>query len=331
MNGNQAYNLKFEMKIDHILNQYPQLLGYRNYLTDSSISTVYKYVYYVSCFLEFVNKRQEELIFDDFTNYLYNVQINHKGEPTTASYKIAVYSALKKYNMYLVAANILQHNYMSNIRRPKYVESQKTVEKREIGYLDEKEIKTYIYNVKNGITTNKIKVKEYDYYRERDMAIVMVFLNTGIRCSALIKLDVDNINLDNSEIIVVDKGSKVNKHMISEDTKECLVQWINKRNQILQGREENALFISDRKTRIGQTTVSDIIKKYTKNIIGKNITPHKLRATYGTQLYNATKDLFFVQEMMGHSNPQTTALYIRDKSDMKEKASNIMGNLTKLD
>lgn len=330
MNGNQAYNLKHETKINMILQEYPKLRGYRNYLTDSSVSTIAKYVYYVSCFLKYVNKNQEDLRFDDFTNFLQHIQTNHRGEPTTSSYRIAVYSALKKYNMYLVAANILTTDYMNSIKRPKYVELQKTVEKRANGYLTEDEIRTYLHDVKNGITRNKIKVKEYDYYRERDLAIIMVFLNTGIRCSALIKLDVDNVDLEESEIIVVDKGSKVNKHVISEDTKICLINWLEKREQILKDKQESALFISDRKERLSQNSVSDIIKKYTRNISGKNITPHKLRATYGTQLYNATKDLFFVQEMMGHSNPQTTTLYIRDKSDMKEKASNIMSNLTKL-
>lgn len=331
MNGNQEYNLKYEIRINNLLNKSPQLRGYRNFLTDCSISSVYQYVTYVNSFLEYVNKTPENLTFDDFLNYIQHIQINQKGEQSTASFRIAVYSSLKKYSQYLVIANILQHDYMANIKRPKYSETQKTVEKRAKGYLDEKEIKIYVSNVKNGITNNKYKTQEYEYYRARDMAIVMLLLNTGIRCSALVKLDIDNVNLEESEIIVIDKGNKINRHMISEETKECIVSWLEQREKILNGVNEPALFISDRKVRIGQSTVYDMIRKYTKNIDGKNITPHKLRATYGTQLYNATKDLFFVQEMMGHSNPKTTTLYIRDKSDMKEKASTIMANLTKLD
>ena len=54
------------------------------------------------------------------------------------------------------------------------------------------------------------------------------------------------------------------------------------------------------------------------NISGKNITPHKLRATYGTQLYNATKDLFFVQEMMGHSDISTTQVYLNMNSRLRD-------------
>ena len=70
------------------------------------------------------------------------------------------------------------------------------------------------------------------------------------------------------------------------------------------------------------------MNKYSSNIKGKHITPHKLRATYGTQLYNATGDIYFVQECMGHSNPKTTEIYIRDTKNTTKKASDIMKNLT---
>ena len=64
------------------------------------------------------------------------------------------------------------------------------------------------------------------------------------------------------------------------------------------------------------------------NIDGKNITPHKLRATYGTQLYEKTGDLYMVQECMGHSSPKTTELYIRGKkSEFAKTASEIMSKV----
>ena len=221
MDGNQAYNLKYEVRINNLLKSYPQLKGYRNYLTDCAISTIYQYLTYISSFLQYVNKPPENLIFDDFLSYLQYIQTNQNGEQSTASFRIAVYSALKKYNQYLVIANILPYNYMENIKKPKFSETQKTIEKRASGFLDEKEIKIYVNNVRNGITNNKFNLQENSYYKARDIAIIMLFLNTGIRCSALIKLDVDNVNLEDSEIIVIDKGSKINRHMISEETKDC--------------------------------------------------------------------------------------------------------------
>lgn len=335
MNGDQAFIHEYERKIEVVLKSHPELKGFRNYLTDIAISSTYQYIYYISCFLEFVNKPPNLLTFDDFTGYLYYIQLNQYGERTVSSYRIVVYSALKKYNAYLVSANILSVNYMLNIKRPKSTEIQKTIDKRAEGFLSKDEIQKYISNVKSCNTTLKVKKNISDPYKTRDIAIIMIFLNTGIRCSALIKLDVNNIDIENSEIVVTDKGGKINKHMISDDTKQCLIKWLSYREELLKNnilqKNEDALFISSHKRRMSPQAVYDIVKKYTVGINGKNISPHKLRATYGTQLYNETKDLFFVQEMMGHSNPKTTTLYIRDKSNMKEKASTIMANLTKLD
>ena len=77
-----------------------------------------------------------------------------------------------------------------------------------------------------------------------------------------------------------------------------------------------------------QSSISRVVKKYASEISNKNITPHKLRATYGTQLLKATNDIYFVQDCMGHSNPKTTELYIRgQKQENRKKASEIMSKI----
>ena len=102
--------------------------------------------------------------------------------------------------------------------------------------------------------------------------------------------------------------------------------WIYIRENIVDD-DEQALFISNRKKRMDVSSISNVVKKYSKHINNKNITPHKLRATYGTQLYNETRDVLFVQDCMGHSSPKTTQLYIRDRKDNLKKASDIMAKL----
>jgi site-specific recombinase XerD len=109
-----------------------------------------------------------------------------------------------------------------------------------------------------------------------------------------------------------------------------LEAWMNKRKQLLNGKDEDALFISNQRKRIGNTTVYDIVKKYSSNIKEKKISPHKLRATYGTHLYNETRDIKFVQDQMGHSNPKTTELYIRGNQEAdRRKAADIMSSFLK--
>ena len=160
---------------------------------------------------------------------------------------------------------------------------------------------------------------------ERDLLIVLIFLQTGMRCSALYKLDVDSIDIDTHTLVTIDKGSVIREYELSEETIEHLKKWLIVRKEKLMGRNESALFISNQRKRLGNQGIALIVNKYGQTIKGKNITPHKLRATYGTQLYEATHDLYFVQGSMGHANPKTSELYIRgQKQNITKKASDIM-------
>ena len=160
--------------------------------------------------------------------------------------------------------------------------------------------------------------------------MINIFLNTGMRCSALYKLDVDNINFETKTLVVLDKGSKLQVYDLSDDTLEMIVKWLDKRSIILGDQIEEALFISNQRRRMTQTSIGRIVHKYAQEIPGKNITPHKLRATYGTQLYEHTHDIYFVQECMGHNNPKTTELYIRGQKDgTRKKALEIMTKVVK--
>lgn len=328
MNGNLEYEKKYQRKIDNILESNKSLYGFYSFIGDKSISTIYNYLLDINSFLSYVNnKNVSELNVDDFAGYMMKIQRNKNGERTTSSYRIAVYSALKKYGKYLVASNQLEKNPMDFIDRPKPIESQNTIAKREIGYLSKHEIPKYVKTIEKGIGTERSKKRQKEW-KERDLAIVMIFLNTGIRCSALMKIDLDSIDFKNKTLTVTDKESYVNCYELSDELLDIIKGWIIKRDEILKGEKVDALFISNRKTRMDQASIYRIVNKYASNIKGKHITPHKLRATYGTQLYDATKDIYFVQECMKHSNPKTTELYIRGIKNHTKKASDIMKNIT---
>lgn len=327
MKGNIEYEIKYQNKIDGLLAEEPRLCGFYSFIGDKSISTIYNYLLHVNGFLKFTNKDTNKLNIDDFSGYMMRIQKNQKGEKSTSSYRIAVYSALKKYGKYLKISNQLTDNPMNYIDRPKPIETQKTIEKREIGYLTKEEIPQYILTVEDGVGTTKMKSQQKTW-KERDIAIILLFLNTGIRSSALMKIDVDDIDFVNNILIVTDKESLVSKYELSDELIEVINSWMVKREEILQGKNVDALFISNRKQRIGFRSVYTIVNKYDKNILGKHITPHKLRATYGTQLYEETGDVYFVQKCMHHKNPKTTELYIRGHNNQTKIASEIMKELT---
>lgn len=324
MNGNLAYEQRYERKIQNILNKNTQLYGFYSFMNNKAISTRYNYLNIVYNFLNDIRKSPYKLTLDDFTKFMLKSQKTLNGDNTTSSFRVTIYQALKKYGNYLVANHQLDRNPMDFIDKPKQKDSQKTIIKRENGFLSEDEIEKYIDCVKLGTYTSK----NITYYKERDLAIIMIFLNTGIRCSALMKIDINDINFNMKTLTVTDKEDKVNTYDLSDKLIEIINDWLIKRKQMLNGKEEEALFISDRKQRMCPGTIAAIVKKYAYNITGKNISPHKLRATYGTQLYNATGDIYFVQEQMHHENPKTTEKYIRGIKNSSKKASDIMANLT---
>lgn len=327
MSGRQEITKKFLDMINVILdNSSEYMTGFSNFMSDSSIKTKYYYINHVNAFMKYTNKNPENLLFDDFSNYMASIIYKEDGSKTSSSYQINIYSSLKKFCEYLYVSKRLPENYMLYIKRPKAKESQETIVKREKGYLTERELKRYIRSVEIGATApHRVQSIEWDI---RDKAIILTFLCTGIRNSALRTIDLQDVDLRKKTLVVTDKGEHVRIFDIPDSLCEAISEWLECREKIMKGYHSQALFVSRRKNRMDSGTVLHIVKRYADvSIDGKNITPHKLRATYGTQLYNKTGDIYFVQECMGHSNPKVTELYIRDKKQNTKRAGDIMDGL----
>lgn len=324
-NGTESYESNYKRKINNLLDANIDLglRGYVNFIHNSSYSTRFAYLNYVVNFLRYANKRKEDLTLDDYTEYICSI------EDKTSSYQIAVYSAMKKLSSYLNATGIAKVDYMQHIPRPKFVESQKTKEKRENAYLNEKELQKYMSNVNDGIGSDIAKAKQ-EHWRTRDLLMIQIFLTTGMRCSALYRLDVDSLDLEKGTLATVDKGGQVQLHHLSESVIEIAKKWLIDRKLKGVSPNEKALFISNRLTRMHVNSIAKVVDKYAATVKKTKFSPHKLRATYGTHVYNKTKDVYLVQQCMGHSNPKTSELYIRgQKNASRERASVIMDNLLK--
>jgi len=327
MNGREEYNYRLKIKNDKYIHDHPELRGFKNYLSDYSQTTVYNYLLIITRFNEYVKKPEQRLTIDDFSGYLNIMKFKENGELRNNSNMITIYHALKNYASYLEAKGVLKNNPMEKVRRPKFSESQITIQKRENAFLTSQEITELLNNIKQGVGSSKAKSFQ-EHLKERDIAIVLVFLSTGIRCSALCNLDVDSYDATNHRLIVTDKGDKTQFFSLNSITCDAINTWLHIRSRMIADTDNcNALFISQKRKRMDQSTISYNLKKYTITIQGKHITPHKLRATYGTQLYEATKDIYFVQKAMGHNSPTTTERYVRGQDEVTKEASDIMGRL----
>ena len=142
----------------------------------------------------------------------------------------------------------------------------------------------------------------------RDTAILTLFLGTGIRISELVGLNDDSVNFEDNSFVVTRKGGGQAILYFSDEVAFALKEYIAaKKNDPKIPENENALFLSMQYKRINVRSVEFLVKKYSKTVTPlKKITPHKLRSTYGTRLYNETGDIYVVADVLGHKDVNTT-------------------------
>lgn len=143
----------------------------------------------------------------------------------------------------------------------------------------------------------------------RDRVIFEVLLGTGIRLGELVGLDLDDVDLDAKHLRVRAKGNICQVKFLKTDLRSLLRAWLNERRR-LTSAQERALFLSNRGTRITPRQVARRIKDWLVRAgIGKRLSPHGLRHTFATHLYDATSDLLVVQRALGHRDIATTEIY----------------------
>jgi site-specific recombinase XerD len=150
-----------------------------------------------------------------------------------------------------------------------------------------------------------------------------MFLGTGIRNSELVGLNVDDINFEDYSFVVTRKGGNRTILYINEEVATALKEWLKHRSQIKDlDPNEKALFLSLQNKRITTRAIQLLVKKYAKVVTPlKKITPHKLRSTFGTNLYNETGDIYLVADFLGHSDVNTTKKhYAAMSEEVRRKA-----------
>lgn len=154
---------------------------------------------------------------------------------------------------------------------------------------------------------------------ERDYAIITLFLNCGLRLSELISINIDKIKGDT--LTVVGKGNKERTIYLNDVCIKAIEDYLAVRPEANPGHE-NALFLSNRKTRFTQRGVQHMVDKYLNEagLSGKHYSPHKLRHTAATLMYQyGHVDIRALQELLGHESVSTTQIYTHiDKKQLRE-------------
>ncbi|MEG1751595.1 MAG: tyrosine-type recombinase/integrase [Clostridia bacterium] len=205
----------------------------------------------------------------------------------------------------------IKSNVASKVATPKLHE-------KEIIRLEPNEVVKIINLAENpGLGLSKKQSSYENKTAIRDTAILTILLGTGIRVSECVGLNILDIDFESNAFKITRKGGNRVVLYFSNEIGDSLKKWIEKREEMAdENNPENALFLSLQKKRLCVKSIENIVKKYAKVISPlKNISPHKLRSTYGTNLYRETGDIYIVAEVLGHKDVNTTKKHYAAISD----------------
>lgn len=223
-------------------------------------------------------------------------------------------SALKSFYNYYFCAELIKTNPAALVPLPKQHE-------KEIVRLDVDEVAILLDQVEDGDKLTKSQLKYHNKTKIRDVALLTLLLGTGIRVSECVGLDINDVDFRNNGIKIRRKGGTETIIYFGDEVADALHDYLEKRHHMipLEGHE-NALFLSLQNRRLTVRAVENLVKKYASNVTGlKKITPHKLRSTYGTTLYQETGDIYLVADVLGHKDVNTTRKHYAAQEETRRR------------
>ena len=296
-------------------------LDYTITILNKSPNTVKEYNYDIANFLKYIKKQYEltdeedykKILIDDMDistlkkislqdihGYISYMARELQSSPATRARKI---SCIRVFFRYLSSkAKLLDSNPAQDLETPK-------LGKRMPRYLSLDESKKLL-----DVTQN-----EDDRNKQRDYAIITLFLNCGMRLSELVNINITNIDFTESKMTVIGKGNKERVIYLNKACMSAINGYLAIRpHDRVKFDSRDALFLSERKERISNRSVQDIVKKELQRA-GLDTTKysvHKLRHTAATLMYQYGKvDIRALQELLGHESISTTEIYTHVNDD----------------
>ena len=186
---------------------------------------------------------------------------------------------------------------------------------------------TYLTKTEINKLFRAIDKNQNDTFSRRDKTIIGLALATALRVSALVNINVDDIDFDNSVIKVIEKRQKIREIPIGENTKNLLKEWVEFRGDVYRDVNSPALFFSKNYDRLSVDGVADMLAKYCDWAGIKRVTPHKLRSSAACALAKAGVPVKAISQQLGHSNSQVTMRYIDVFNEDREKTKGVLDNL----
>ena len=186
---------------------------------------------------------------------------------------------------------------------------------------------TYLTKAEINKLFKAIDKNENDVFRMRDKTIISLALATALRVSALVNINIDDIDFDNSVIKVVEKRQKVREIPIGENMMAGLKEFISFRTTKCAGTDSQALFLTKSNNRLSVWDANDMLEKYCDLAGIKRVTFHKLRASSACALAKAGVPVKAIAQQLGHSGIGVTMRYLDVFNEDREKTKGVLDNL----
>ena len=225
-------------------------------------------------------------------------------------------STVKSFYNYFYRTERIQNNPASLLQLPK-------IHEKEIIRLDVDEVARFLDEVEDGECLTEKQKAYHAKTKLRDLAMMTLLLGTGLRVSECVGLNINDVDFRNGGLRIHRKGGKEVIVYLGAEVEYALQDYLSEREHIVpeEGSEE-ALFLSMQRKRINVRSVEKMVKKYAQLVTPlKKITPHKLRSTYGTNLYRETGDIYLVADVLGHSDVNTTKKHYAALEDERRRSA----------
>ena len=313
----------YTQKLRTVLNELPKFAGlyFRAMELQTSILTRYGYAIDLRNFFKFLTDQVEtfqdkspasltledldrvtaldiELFLEHMSLYTGADERERENNERAKARKL---SAIRSFFKYYHRQELIKNNPASLVDTPK-------IHEKAIIRLEANEVADLldIAEVGNGLTERQKAYHEAT--KVRDTAILTLFLGTGIRISELVGIDMNDVDFSSDAFIVTRKGGNQEVLSFGPEVRNALLAYLEQRTLVAaMPGNENAFFLSMQRKRITARAVENLVKKYARIASPlKKITPHKLRSTYGTMLYQESGDIYLVADVLGHKDVNTT-------------------------
>lgn len=311
-------------KIENKLKSLPEIFTEYYYTLRAekkSYRTIGEYINSMKNFMEFTTNGNDSRNFYknvstmDVNKYMISLEtktIKGRTKATSSSFRASHWYALNSFFDFLVDTKQITINPVSKKSRPKITDKPSAT------YLTEDEITGIIECIEDEAKETMVN---------RDLLLFMLGVTTGIRVAALEQINIEDINLENNTIHVIEKRNKEFDILISKKVKKVLIAWLKDRKKYFGDVDTNALFVSQYGQRISYDAIRKLLIKYAEGVTNKKITPHVMRHSCATAIYEKTGDLYLASAQLHHSNISTTMRYANMSNKKLKQAINIMDDL----